>query len=46
MTVQQETRLWLKLPVKFQVISFTILPYEWSGAPNASITNLVYISLN
>ena len=47
MTVKDETHLQLKLPSKFQLISYDIiLPYEWSLAPKASFTTLVYISLN
>ena len=39
MTVIDETHLQLKLPSKFQLISYDIiLPYEWSWAPKASFT--------
>ena len=47
MTVKDKTDLQLKLPSKFQLISYDIiLPYEWSLAPKASFTTLLYISLN
>ena len=47
MTVKDEAHLQLKIPSKFQLISYDIiLPYEWSLAPKVSFTTLVYISLN